>query len=480
MQLERTLTSPLSVATVFQYLAQFHRVVEWDASVTRARKLSAGPIGVGTQFEVDVHFLGQTTRLVYTLLEFEPCTRLVLRGTADLYQVVDTIHFASTPSGGTALRYQLSVEYTARLKRIAGIFAPLVRRNVDDAITGLTRTLNDSPQKVEPYPLWRDKFILPGALEFTRWGFRNSKKHWKGLSQDLRGQHILITGASSGLGRAATLALAEMGAHVIAVVRDHAKGAQLQQDVQDYCGATLQLEYADLASLTQTVALAQRLRNRDQPLQVLINNAGALFNTRQLTAEGLEKSFALLLASPFALTELLLPLLRQNDSARVINVVSGGMYTQAVHPQDLNYEQETYDGPKAYARAKRGLVDMTRWWAQQPENRHVIFHAMHPGWADTQAVADSLPGFYRTMQRWLRTPEQGADTIVWLAAAREPLHRNGEFWLDRRPHTTAIFPGTESSAETRLELQQHLHRLLQTFTPIDTAQGQADATTVRE
>ena len=81
---------------------------------------------------------------------------------------------------------------------------------------------------------------------------------------------------------------------------------------------------------------------------------------------------------------------------------------------------------KAYARAKRGLLDMTRWWAQQSDNHSVIFHAMHPGWADTQAVLDSLPEFYRITKPFLRDAAQGADTIVWLAAAPEPLTCNGE------------------------------------------------------
>ncbi len=456
MQLERDVVSPQSVESVFGYLAQFHRVVEWDASVTQARKLTAGAIAVGTQFEVDVHFLGQTSRLVYTLLEYVPYSRLVLRGVADRYQVLDTITFAGTPEGGTQLHYRVEVEYAPPLDRMTAIFAPLVQRNVDAAIAGLTRTLGDRPQPVQRYPVWRDRLIVPGALEFTRWGFRHGKRQWKGLNVDLRGRNIVVTGASSGLGRAATLALAEMGASVIAVVRDRDKGEALQQAVQDRCGAVLQLEFADLSSIAQTRALAQRLLARDLPLHALVNNAGALFNQRQVTDEGLEKSFALLLASPFVLTEMLLPLLRHSGSGRVINVVSGGLYTQALHLDDLNYEREAYDGPKAYARAKRGLLDMTREWAQQPDKAGVVFHAMHPGWADTQAVADSLPGFHRTMQRWLRTPEQGADTIVWLAAASEPLTCNGEFWLDRRIHTGSVLPGTETPAATRTALRQRL------------------------
>src|SRR5690606_27826396 len=100
-----------------------HRVVEWDASVIRAAKLTAGPVATGTGFEVDVHFLGQTSTLLYTVLEIVPDTRLVLRGVADRYQVVDTIEFEPAPTGGTALTYRLQVQYSGALQQFAGLLA---------------------------------------------------------------------------------------------------------------------------------------------------------------------------------------------------------------------------------------------------------------------------------------------------------------------------------------------------------------------
>jgi hypothetical protein len=84
---------------------------------------------------------------------------------------------------------------------------------------------------------------------------------------------------------------------------------------------------------------------------------------------------------------------------------------------------------------------------------------MHPGWADTPAVSTSLPKFYETTKAWLRTPEQGADTIVWLAAAREIDAVTGLFWLDRTPHSTAIFPGTRSDRT----LQRNLYKKLKEY-----------------
>ncbi|MEZ5507302.1 MAG: SDR family NAD(P)-dependent oxidoreductase [Gammaproteobacteria bacterium] len=250
--------------------------------------------------------------------------------------------------------------------------------------------------------------------------------------------------------------MADMGANIIAVARDSNKAADLQQAVRDHCGREIRVLLGDLNSIAQTRAVAQTLLVEDQPIDVLINNAGALFNQRDVTAEGFEKSLALLLLSPFVLTESLLPLLRKRGG-RVVNVVSGGLYTQPIRLDDLHYEKGTYNGAKAYARAKRGLLDMTRRWAQQPENTGVVFHAMHPGWADTQAVMDSLPGFYRITKPFLRDTVQGADTIVWLASAPEPTTCNGGFWLDRQLHTSAIFANTETSPANR----EQLYRMLQ-------------------
>lgn len=459
MPLEHTLLSSLPVSQVFAYLSRFHRVVEWDPSVVAARKCTPGPVGVGTCFEVDLHFLGQTSRLVYSLREYRPGVRLVLQGEAPRYRVTDTLQFESTPEGGTRLHYRLEVEYRPPLDRLAVLLAPLVRRNMMQGIAGLARALNPLPLPVKPYPAWRDRLLLPGLLEFTRWGFRQGKPHWQGQGLDLADRTFVVTGASSGLGRATTLALAERGARVVAVVRDRAKGDALQQAVEDLCGSRVELEHAELSSLEETRALAGRLQQRLPVLHGLINNAGALFNTRIVTTEGLEKSFALLLASPCLLTEELLPLLRRQAGARVINVVSGGLYSQPLRLDDLQYVQTPYNGAKAYARAKRGLLDMTREWALQPENAGMCFHAMHPGWADTQAVADSLPGFYRFMRPWLRTPEQGADTIVWLASATEVAHYNGDFWLDRRPHLSSVLPGTETPPAVRARLREALQAL---------------------
>jgi len=193
---------------------------------------------------------------------------------------------------------------------------------------------------------------------------------------------------------------------------------------------------------------------------VLINNAGALFNDRQATSEGLEKTFATDLLGGFYLTMHLKEALAASEASRIINVSSGGMYTQKIDVHDLENRFYPYNGAKAYARAKRGVVILTKIWAEQFKPLGITVNAMHPGWVDTPGIEKSLPGFHQLVNRIMRTPEQGADTIVWLAADRQAALSTGLFWLDRRPHETMVFPGTGTSESDRALLWQKLCDML--------------------
>jgi NAD(P)-dependent dehydrogenase (short-subunit alcohol dehydrogenase family) len=205
--------------------------------------------------------------------------------------------------------------------------------------------------------------------------------------------------------------------------------------------------------------LAERLLAEEPAIHVLVNNAGALFPDRARTREGIERTLALDLLSPFLLTNLLLPRMTESRPARIVNVSSGGMYTQRIRVDDLQYEKGRYSGSVAYARAKRGLVILTEMWAGDLQGKGVVVHSMHPGWADTPGVSSSLPAFYKATKKILRTPEEGADTIVWLAASREAALSTGRFWLDRQPHTTHVFPGTRETEAERKRLWEELERL---------------------
>ena len=302
-----------------------------------------------------------------------------------------------------------------------------------------------------------DRLILPGAAGFTRFGYACRERGWNGVDDSMEGRTVVVTGATSGLGLSAARSLAGLGARVVLVGRNPEKAEVARQDVVAASGNdNIAVQLADLGVMAEVRALAARLLKSEPAIHVLINNAAVLPDKRELTAEGLEQTFATDLLSPYLLTELLLPRLRTSAPARIVNVLSGGMYLSGLEADDLEYEQGKFDGSRAYARAKRALMVLTEQWAEELDGSGVAVNAMHPGWADTPGVADSLPGFHGLMKPLLRSPEQGADTIVWLAATPEAAQASGGFYLAREPHVTPVLPGTGGDDHQRRTLRSAL------------------------
>jgi NAD(P)-dependent dehydrogenase (short-subunit alcohol dehydrogenase family) len=217
--------------------------------------------------------------------------------------------------------------------------------------------------------------------------------------------------------------------------------------------------------MSEVDRLIQRMHRRDKPIDVLINNAGALFNPRAVTAEGLEQSFALLLLSPVRLTLGLKPLLERAGAARVINVVSGGMYSQKLDVDELICGEEGYSGSVAYAKAKRALMVTTEQWGEEWADDNIVVNAMHPGWADTPGVESALPGFHKLTRLVLRSPAEGADTINWLAVATEAGKVSGKLFLDREPRTTHLMSSTVEDPAEREKLRDFLANFSLDHTP---------------
>jgi NAD(P)-dependent dehydrogenase (short-subunit alcohol dehydrogenase family) len=264
---------------------------------------------------------------------------------------------------------------------------------------------------------------------------------------------MVLTGGTSGIGKAAARELYRKGAHLVVVGRDAGKLNELRLELTHVRGGgKIETELADLSLMADVRQLATRLIRRHDRIDVLINNAGALFNRYRQTAEGIEMTMATDLVSPYLLTRLLLPSLKAAKTARIINVASGGMYTQGIRADALKASGSCHHGPTAYAQAKRGLVILTGLWAKEFAASGISVHAMHPGWVDTPGLAKSLPAFHRQLSPWLRTPTQGADTIVWLAAAPDAHRASGQFWLDRKIRATQVFRHTRSSSKNNLEL----------------------------
>jgi len=263
---------------------------------------------------------------------------------------------------------------------------------------------------------------------FTRVGYlaRRRLYHWSPLeSLDFGGKTAVVTGGTSGLGKAAAGFMARGGARVCIVGRDPERTERTRAELG------VDAELADLSSLAETGALADRLGGRYERLDALILNAGVLTHPYTVTAEGNEVTLATHVLSQFLLTSALRPLL-EASAARVISTSSGGMYTQPLDVDGLDPPAAEYDGPKAYARCKRAQVVLAEEWTRRLHDSGVTVNAMHPGWADTAAIRDALPGFSRLVGRLLRSPEEGADTIVWLSGAPEAGGMSGQFFLDRR------------------------------------------------
>jgi NAD(P)-dependent dehydrogenase (short-subunit alcohol dehydrogenase family) len=197
--------------------------------------------------------------------------------------------------------------------------------------------------------------------------------------------------------------------------------------------------------------LAARLRAGD-PLHAVVHNAGVMLHERTETDEGNEATLATHVLGPHLLSRLLSP-----TPARTIWVSSGGMYAQKLDLSDPQFTQD-YNGTTAYAKTKRMQVVLAQEWAQRLRGEGVV-HAMHPGWVATPGLTDGLATFARLTKPILRPPAQGADTIVWLAAADEPAASTGRFWQDRRPRPTHYLSKTRESTEDRARLWDLCERL---------------------
>ncbi len=285
---------------------------------------------------------------------------------------------------------------------------------------------------------------------FTRVGsaLRRRLDQWETLAQRrLDGRVIVMTGGTSGLGLAAAQSFAAAGATLAIVARDRAKAettcARLRRDTDNARVDFVVADTGDLVGIRQAAAV---LTHRHPAIHVLIHNAGALDATHATSPQGIEQTVASQVIGPSLLTTLLVPALTAGAPSRVLWVASGGMYSEPLSVEHLEMPAASYNGVTAYARAKRAQVTLAALWAEKLAPLRIAVHAMHPGWADTPGVTRSLPVFKRIMGPLLRTPADGADTLVWLATTDDgALGESGRFWHDRRPRTLHRMASTRRS-----------------------------------
>jgi len=306
-------------------------------------------------------------------------------------------------------------------------------------------------------------WLVKGLREYTCGGFTAAAKGFnqEDLDVDCKGKAYMITGANSGIGKQTALEIAKRGGTIHMVCRNPEYGEEAKKELRKLSdNSEIYLHILDMSKPRDVTKFVKKFNDENERLDVLINNAGCMVNTRELTEDNLEKNFATNTLGTFLITSGLVSLLGKSEEPRVVTVSSGGMLVQKLDVDDLQFEKlSPFDGTMAYAQNKRQQVVMTEEWAKQHKDIH--FSVMHPGWADTPAVRSSMPDFYEKMRDKLRTVEQGADTVVWLAIAKNPAQMpSGLFWQDRASVATHLpLAWSRATSQEKERLINHLRNM---------------------
>lgn len=252
----------------------------------------------------------------------------------------------------------------------------------------------------------------------------------------MKGKVCLITGATSGVGKATASKLAEMGATVIGVGRDSFRCADASSDIRN-SSANPSVEYlvADLSNQDQVRQLARDFKAMFKRLDVLINNAGAFFLRRKLSPQGIEMTWALNHLNYFLLTNLLLEQIKASAPARIVNVASGAHYRGNIHFDDLNLEKG-YNGWKAYSQSKLANVLFTYELVRRLDDQSVTVNSLTPGFVATRIGHNTGPILKNLVSLVQKlggqTPEEGAETITYLASSPDVPGITGKFFIDKK------------------------------------------------
>ena len=251
----------------------------------------------------------------------------------------------------------------------------------------------------------------------------------------MQGQVCVVTGATSGIGKAAAAALARQGAEVIVVGRDPGRAEATAAAIQADGAPPPKVEIADLARLDQVRALAGRLNQTLDRIDVLINNAGLVLNERQVTPDGYEHVFAVNHLAPFLLTNLLRPKLTASAPARVITVSSDAHTAARLDLDDPNLEHG-WSSWRSYSNSKLANILFTRELARRLDGTGVTANCLHPGVVRTGFGRDARPLMrvgITIAKPFMLSPERGADTIVYLASSPDVAAKTGGYYVKREP-----------------------------------------------
>lgn len=278
------------------------------------------------------------------------------------------------------------------------------------------------------------------------------------MSTDMKNKVILVTGGTSGIGKVAATELARMGASVVIVGRNHGKTAAIVEEIRAQTD-NIRVDglVADLSSLAEVRKLAADFKKRYQRLDVLLNNAGAVFTQRQVSADGYEMTFALNHLNYFLLTNLLLDVLKASAPARIVNVSSGAHTGGRLDFSDL--QSEKYSSWKAYSNSKLANVYFTYELARRLQGTGVTVNALHPGFVATNFGVSNggfMQGIMKVAQLGAISPEKGAQTSIYLASSPEVEGVTGKYFSDKKETRSSAISYDEAIAAQLWDVSEKL------------------------
>lgn len=446
MIVEKEIAVNQPINRVFSYIFDFSQLYEWDDHVTEGKRVDLGSIGVGSKFNFTYSFAGTLQSIDYNLKGFKENDFLELECSSSNFSAIDRITFEKQSATETKIHYKSWIDLRSGFKDF--LLSPFIERIADRVLNRLKKVLEGSEAFVtHENPL----SILNLAYRFTVKGWNHRRKQFC-ASKKGQDKTILITGASSGLGRAALFNLAGKECNLVIVGRNEAKLHDLNRELKARGFSKGLFTYiCDMQDTSAVANTCERIAADGHKLDVLINNAGALYS-EPLAINGVERTTVVDLISPWIICCKLLKTIRPGGC--IVNVSSGGIYGCKLDVPKLKVPDQPFSGSKAYANAKRAVNTFTTGLNREAEAKHIRVHSMHPGWADTPGALNSLPGFYKVTRRWLRSPFQGAETIVWLAMHNPKV--GGKFWLDRQIQPEHLFESTKGQDHDYQQLRRFL------------------------
>ena len=275
----------------------------------------------------------------------------------------------------------------------------------------------------------------------------------------MAGSTVLVTGGTAGIGKATALGLATMGAHLAITGRDRERTEGAAREIRAAGGGQVDVFVADLSAQSEVRRLADEVLQRLSRIDVLVNNVGGYWNTRHVTADGLERTLALNHLAPFLLTNLLLDRLKQSTPARVVTVASNAQAMGRIDFDDLQGER-SYSGARAYNQSKLANVLFTYELATRLQATSVTANALHPGVVNTSFGAEDPGGVQRLfvplMRPFMKAPAQGATTSIHVASAPDLEQVTGRYFANSKPKKSANRSYDEATAARLWQVSANL------------------------